>query len=67
MTNDIKSMVEAIERISNVRDNQMFQSELASLRDHMKELGMGKDGFLELERNAYCACRHTHLARCPRE
>lgn len=53
MSNRIKTIQEAIERVRSVQDDRMFQSELVLLRDYMKQLGMGKEEFLKLERNAY--------------
>lgn len=53
MLNSIRNMGEAIESIRNARDRQMFQSAVASLREYMKGLGIGKQELLGLERIAY--------------
>lgn len=49
----IKSMEEAIEKFQNIQDHKMFRWTMKALQDYMKELGMSKEEFLELERRAY--------------
>lgn len=53
MMNGIKSMQEAVERIRDVQNVQIFQNELLLLKEYMKNIGMEKEDLLKLERTAY--------------
>lgn len=53
MFDSIKSLGEAIEQIQAANDSQTFQRKLASLREYLKELGVGTQDLLSLERIAY--------------
>ena len=51
--NGIKSMQEAVERIRDAQNVQIFQNELLLLKEYMKNIGMEKEDLLKLERTAY--------------
>lgn len=53
MFDSIKSLGEAIEQIQAANDSQTFQRKLAGLREYLKELGVGTQDLLSLERIAY--------------
>lgn len=53
MFDSIKSLGEAIEQIQAANDSQTFQMKLAGLREYLKELGVGMQDLLSLERIAY--------------
>ena len=53
MMNGIKSMQEAVERIRDAQNVQIFQNELLLLKEYMKNIGMEKEDLLKLERTAY--------------
>lgn len=53
MFDSIKSLEEAIEHIQAANDSQTFQRKLAGLREYLKELGVGTQDLLSLERIAY--------------
>ena len=46
-------MQEAVERIRDVQNVQIFQNELLLLKEYMKNIGMEKEDLLKLERTAY--------------
>lgn len=53
MFDSIESLGEAIEHIQAANDSQIFQRKLAGLREYLKELGVGTQDLLSLERIAY--------------
>ena len=63
MMNGIKSMQEAVERIRDVQNVQIFQNELLLLKEYMKNIGMEKEDLLKLERTAYyiLLCIFVHI------
>lgn len=46
-------MQEAVERIRDAQNVQIFQNELLLLKEYMKNIGMEKEDLLKLERTAY--------------
>ena len=49
----IRNMADAIERVKGASASDVFNSVICSVRTYMKEIGMGSEDLMALERRAY--------------